>query len=216
MFILNKNDSIAHQFLSDIRDIETQNDRLKFRKNLERLGEIIAYEISKTMTYQTVEIETPIKKTQVKKLVNSPVLISVLRAAIPFYQGFINYFDTSDSGFVGAYRKEENDGGKEIEIDFLYQAAPNLEGKEIILIDPMLATGKSFVKTVQNLLRNGKPKLIHIACIIASPEGISYLKENINIPYQLWIGALDESLNENFYIVPGLGDAGDLSFGIKI
>jgi uracil phosphoribosyltransferase len=216
MFILNRNDSIAHQFLSDIRDIETQNDRLKFRKNLERLGEIIAYEISKTMTYQTVEIETPLKKTQVKKLVNSPVLISVLRAAIPFYQGFINYFDTSDSGFVGAYRKEGNDSEKEIEIDFLYQAAPNLEGKEVILIDPMLATGKSFVKTVQNLLRNGKPKLIHIACIIASPEGISYLQENINVPYQLWIGALDESLNENFYIVPGLGDAGDLSFGIKI
>jgi uracil phosphoribosyltransferase len=216
MFILNRNDSIALQYLSDIRDIEIQNDRLKFRKNLERLGEIMAYEISKTMTYQTVDIETPLKKTQVKKLAHSPVLISVLRAAIPFYQGFINYFDSSDSGFVGAYRKEENLTEKEIEIDFLYQAAPSLEGKEVILIDPMLATGKSFVKTVQNLLRNGRPKLIHIACIIASPEGVSYLQENIDVPFKLWIGALDEGLNEKFYIVPGLGDAGDLSFGIKI
>jgi uracil phosphoribosyltransferase len=216
MFILNRNDSIAHQFLSDIRDIKIQNDRLKFRKNLERLGEIMAYEISKTLAYQTVEIETPLKKTHVKKLVQSPVLISVLRAAIPFYQGFVNYFDTSDSGFVGAYRKEENEGEKEIEIDFLYQAAPNLEGKEVILIDPMLATGKSFVKTVQNLLRNGTPKVIHVACIIASPQGVSFLKENINVPYKLWIGALDERLDEKFYIVPGLGDAGDLSFGIKI
>lgn len=216
MFILNSIDSIAHQFLADIRDIDIQKDRLKFRKNLERLGEIMAYEISKTLEYGDFEVETPLKKTKVKKLKNSPVLISVLRAALPFYQGFINYFDTSDSGFVGAYRKEENPEKKEIEIDFLYQAAPNLEGKEVILIDPMLATGKSFVKTVQHLLLNGKPKLIHIACIIASPEGVSFIEENLNIPFKLWIGALDESLNEKFYIVPGLGDAGDLSFGNKL
>lgn len=216
MFILNSNDSIANQFLADIRDIDIQKDRLKFRKNLERLGEIMAYEISKTMEYNDFEVETPLKKTKVKRLKNSPVLIGVLRAALPFYQGFINYFDTSDSGFVGAYRKEESADKKEIEIDFLYQAAPNLEDKEVILIDPMLATGKSFVKTVQNLVVNGKPKLIHIACIIASPEGVSYLRENLNIPFKLWIGALDESLNEKFYIVPGLGDAGDLSFGNKL
>jgi uracil phosphoribosyltransferase len=216
MFILNSNDSIANQFLADIRDIDIQNDRLTFRKNLERLGEIMAYEISKTMKYQSIEIETPLKKTKVKRLSNSPVLISVLRAALPFYQGFINYFDKADSGFVGAYRKEENPDEKEIEVDFLYQAAPNIEGKEVILIDPMLATGKSFVKTVQNLLANGRPKLIHIACVIASPEGVSYIQNNLDIPFKLWIGALDESLNEKFYIVPGLGDAGDLSFGNKL
>lgn len=216
MFILNSNDSIANQFLADIRDIDIQKDRLTFRKNLERLGEIMAYEISKTMIYQSVEIETPLKKTKAKRLSNSPVLISVLRAALPFYQGFINYFDAADSGFVGAYRKEENPDEKEIEVDFLYQAAPNIEGKEVILIDPMLATGKSFVKTVQNLLANGRPKLIHIACVIASPEGVSYIQNNLDVPYKLWLGALDESLNEKFYIVPGLGDAGDLSFGDKL
>ncbi|MFD2200283.1 uracil phosphoribosyltransferase [Shivajiella indica] len=216
MFILNSNNSIANQFLSDLRDINIQKDRFKFRKNLERLGEIMAYEISKCMDYDSVEIETPLKKTKVKRLTNSPVLISVLRAALPFYQGFINYFDHSDSGFVGAYRKEEKSAKKDIEIDFLYQAAPNIEGKEVILIDPMLATGKSFIKTIQHLLVNGKPKMIHIACVIASPEGVSYIQKNLDIPYKLWLGALDENLNENFYIVPGLGDAGDLSFGNKL
>lgn len=216
MFVLAKENSIALQFLSEVRDIHIQHDRWRFRKNLERLGEIMAYEISKSLDYQEININTPLAESQAKKLKEKPVLISVLRAAIPFYQGFSNYFDQADSGFVGAYRKPEKAGDKEVEIEFLYQAAPNLEGREVILIDPMLATGKSFVKTIHNLLQNGTPKIIHIACLIAAPEGVSYIQNNINVPYRLWLGALDEKLDDKFYIVPGLGDAGDLCFGDKI
>ncbi|PSL02013.1 uracil phosphoribosyltransferase [Cecembia rubra] len=216
MFVLAKENSIAHQFLSEVRDIHIQHDRWKFRNNLERLGEIMAYEISKVLDYEEIQIHTPLTETKAKKLKEKPVLISVLRASIPFYQGFLNYFDQADSGFVGAYRKPEKEGDKEVEIEFLYQAAPNIEGREVILIDPMLATGKSFVKTIQNLLQNGTPKTIHIACLIAAPEGVSFIQNNINVPYKLWIGALDEKLNDKFYIVPGLGDAGDLCFGDKI
>lgn len=216
MFVLAKENSIALQFLSEVRDIHIQHDRWRFRKNLERLGEIMAYEISKDLDYEEIHINTPLTDTHAKKLKEKPVLISVLRAAIPFYQGFLNYYDQADSGFVGAYRKPEKEGDKEVEIEFLYQAAPNLEGREVILIDPMLATGKSFVKTIHNLLQNGTPKIIHIACLIAAPEGVSYIQNNINVPYKLWLGALDEKLNDKFYIVPGLGDAGDLCFGDKI
>jgi len=216
MFVLDKENSIALQFLSEIRDIHIQHDRLRFRKNLERLGEIMAYEISKSMEYEESSIQTPLDKTQSNKLKDNPVLISVLRAAVPFYLGFLNYFDQADSGFVGAYRKAEKSGDKEVEIDFLYQAAPSIEGKEVILIDPMLATGKSFVKTVENLLANGNPKMIHIACIIAAPEGIAHIQNNVRVPFKIWTGALDKKLNDKFYIVPGLGDAGDLCFGDKI
>ncbi|WP_291780368.1 uracil phosphoribosyltransferase [Cecembia sp.] len=216
MFVLDKENSIALQFLSEIRDIHIQHDRLRFRKNLERLGEIMAYEISKSLDYKESSVQTPLDKTQSYKLKENPVLISVLRAAVPFYMGFLNYFDQADSGFVGAYRKAEKSGDKEVEIDFLYQAAPSIEGKDVILIDPMLATGKSFVKTVENLLANGNPKMIHIACVIAAPEGIAYIQNNVQIPYKIWTGALDEKLNDKFYIVPGLGDAGDLCFGDKI
>jgi len=216
MFVLSKVNSIALQFLSEVRDIHVQHDRWRFRKNLERLGEIMAYEISKDLDYREIHISTPVADTHVKKLKEKPVLISVLRAAIPFYQGFLNYYDQADSGFVGTYRKPELEGDKEVEIEFLYQAAPRLEGREVILIDPMLATGKSFVKTIQNLLHNGTPKMIHIACLIAAPEGVSYIQNNIKVPFKLWLGAMDEKLNDKFYIVPGLGDAGDLCFGDKI
>lgn len=216
MFILDHQNSIVHQFMTEIRDVQVQKDRLRFRRNFERLGEIMAYEISKDLGYRAIEIQTPLQKTTARVLNEKPVLISVMRAAIPYYQGFLNYFDQADSGFVGAYRKEEKEGDQEIEIEFLYQAAPNLEGREVILVDPMLATGKSFVKTVENLLRNGKPKMLHLVCLIAAPEGVEYLKQNLKLPYKLWVGALDEKLNEKFYIVPGLGDAGDLCFGDKI
>lgn len=216
MFVLAKENSLALQFLSELRDIHIQHDRWRFRKNLERLGEIMSYEISKGLDYEDIQINTPLTETHAKKLKEKPVLISVLRAAIPFYQGFLNYFDQADSGFVGAYRKPEKKGDKEVEIEFLYQAAPKLDDRDVILIDPMLATGKSFVKTIFNLVQNGTPKMIHIACLIAAPEGVSYIQNNVNVPYKLWIGALDEKLNDKFYIVPGLGDAGDLCFGNKI
>jgi uracil phosphoribosyltransferase len=217
MFILDKSNSIANQFLQELRDRKIQIDRFRFRKNLERLGEIMAYEISKSLYYSVETIETPLGKTDIPLLKNQPVLISVMRAAIPFYQGFLNFFDTADSGFIGAYRIEKPHSSSEVEIDYLYQAAPNIEGKEVIIIDTMLATGKSFIKTIENLvLTHGKPSKVHIASVIAAPEGIDYIKNNLNTPYNLWICSVDEKLNDKSYIIPGLGDAGDLCFGHKL
>ncbi len=216
MFILNKTNSIANQFLAEIRSIEVQKDRLRFRRNLERLGEIMAYEVSKSLEFYSQEITTPLQTTDVQIFKEQPVLINVLRAAIPFYQGFLNFYDKADSGFVGAYRQESSFPGKEIEIGYFYQATPSLENKEIILIDPMLATGKSFVTSIQNLIRNGSPRKIHIVSIIGAPEGVGYIREKLDVPFEIWLCALDEKLNENFYIMPGLGDAGDLAFGNKL
>ena len=216
MFILDKKNSIANHFLYQLRDSEIQKDRFRFRKNLERLGEIMAYEISKSLPFYQKSIKTPLGNSSVELIKYQPVLISVLRAAIPFYQGFLNFFDDSDSGFIGAYRKGETDDSKNIEIDYLYQAAPSIEGREVILIDPMLATGKSFIKTIENLYKNGNPSKIHIASVIAAPEGIDFLQKNTNQSVDIWICSLDEKLNDKSYIIPGLGDAGDLSFGVKL
>lgn len=216
MFILDKKNSIANHFLYQLRDSEIQKDRFRFRKNLERLGEIMAYEISKSLPFYQKSIKTPLGNSSVELIKYQPVLISVLRAAIPFYQGFLNFFDDSDSGFIGAYRKGETDDSKNIEIDYLYQAAPSIEGREVILIDPMLATGKSFIKTIENLYKNGNPSKIHIASVIAAPEGIDFLQKNTNQSVEIWICSLDEKLNDKSYIIPGLGDAGDLSFGVKL
>jgi uracil phosphoribosyltransferase len=214
MFVLNQQNSIASQFIAELRNIQTQHDRMRFRKNMERLGEILAYELSKSLTYQEIDVETPLAGMKVAKLVHQPVLIGILRAALPFYQGFLNCFDNADSGFIGAYRKPEE--SSEIEIDFLYKAAPSITGKEVILIDPMLATGKSILATIDHLLENGQPKMIHIASVIAAPEGLQYLQNNINVPHKFWLGALDQKLNNKSYIIPGLGDAGDLCFGEKL
>lgn len=216
MFKLNQQNSIANTYLAEIRNVNVQHDRLRFRKNIERLGELLAYEISKSLSFKQTSITTPLKDTSVNLISDQPILISVLRAAMPFYQGFLNIYDHADSGFIGAYRTEEVKDGDEIEISLLYQAAPNIDGKEVILIDPMLATGKSFLKSIENLQKNGLPKMIHIASVIAAPEGVAYLEQNIRLPYKLWTCALDEKLNSNSYIVPGLGDAGDLAFGEKL
>lgn len=213
MFILTDQSSIANQFLSELRDKDIQKDRMRFRKNLERLGEVLAYEISKTLEFKTIVVETPLAKTSIRVPSNPPVIVAVLRASLPFYQGFLNFFDKSESGFIGAFRKEE---GEEISINLGYHASPDLNGKDVILADPMLATGKSLITSIKTLLNHGRPKMIHIAAAFASPEGISYLESNLQIPYQIWLGALDEKLNSNFYIIPGLGDAGDLAFGEKL
>lgn len=210
---LGDQNSIANQFLAEVRDITIQPDRMRFRKNLERLGEIMAYEISKTLTYQSHSIETPLIRTTAKRLNNLPVLITVLRAGLPYFQGFQNFFDQADAGFIGAYRKE---GGEEIKIQLEYMATPDLNNKEVILIDPMLATGKSFIRSVNELLSHGTPHHLHIASLIASPEGVQYLRQNLAIPFTIWTFSLDEKLDTRFYIVPGLGDAGDLSFGEKL
>lgn len=216
MFILDEKNSIANHFLYQLRDLEIQKDRMKFRKNLERLGEIMAYEISKTMFFSKYSAKTPLGNSSVNLIKEQPVLISILRAAIPFYQGFLNIFDGSDSGFIGAFRRDESSGSMPIEIDYQYQAAPSINDKEVILIDPMLATGKSFVKTIENLHSHGIPSKIHIVSVIAAPEGLDYLQKNINHPFEIWICSLDEKLNDKSYIIPGLGDAGDLSFGQKL
>lgn len=217
MFILEKTNTIANQYLYELRDKNIQVDRLRFRKNLERLGEIMAYEISKDLEYYIKTFKTPLEQTTIPLVQDQPVLISVMRASIPFYQGFLNFFDYADSGFIGAFRKEEKSDSSEVEIDYLYQAAPSIEGKEVIIIDPMLATGKSFIKTIENMLiTHGNPTKIHLACVIAAPEGIEYLRNQLTIPYSLWICSVDQKLNDKSYIIPGLGDAGDLCFGQKL
>lgn len=216
MFILNEQNTIANQFLAELRDINLQKDRARFRRNLERLGEIMAYEVSKGLSYSSLSIQTPLMQTEVKIPTEHPVLIAVLRAALPFYQGFLNIFDQSDSGFAGAYRKEADNKQEDLEIEFLYQATPSLENRTIIVVDPMLATGKSFIKTIQNLKRHGIPKMVHVVSVIASPEGVAYINQNLDIPFKIWTCALDQGLNEKYYILPGLGDAGDLCFGEKL
>ncbi len=187
---------------------------MRFRTNLRRLGNILAYELSKNLEYKVVEIETPLMKTNVLQLDEQVVLVSVLRASLPFYQGFLDFFDKAENGFIGAYRQE---GKKDdLEISLGYYASPNLEGKTLVIVDPMLATGKSFIKSLESLFINGKPRKIHIAAVVAAPEGLAHIKENLSIPHQVWIGALDQGLNEQAYILPGLGDAGDLAFGPKL
>ncbi|MEB2786210.1 uracil phosphoribosyltransferase [Algoriphagus persicinus] len=214
MFILSDTPSIANHFLREMRDIRIQNDRMRFRRNLERMGEILAYEISKSFEYVSEEIDTPLTSTAALKPIEQPVIISVMRASLPFYNGFLNYFDQADSGFIGAFRDESQPG--EITVQLGYHASPSLEGRVIILADPMLATGKSLVESINTILSHGTPKHIHIASVIAAPEGIQYIKENTTCIYSLWIGAIDEKLNHQSYIVPGLGDAGDLAFGPKL
>jgi uracil phosphoribosyltransferase len=214
MFVLNEKSSIANQFLSELRNITTQKDRQRFRINLERLGQILAYELSKTIDYKSQSIQTPLDTTLMSLPVQMPVLIGILRAALPFYQGFLNVFDHSESGFIGAFRQEKE--GEKVNISYQYQALPEINDKEIILIDPMLATGKSLVESIEQLLKVGKPKKIHIASVIAAPEGIQFIKEKFGDSINFWIAAVDEKLNENYYILPGLGDAGDLAFGLKL
>ncbi len=213
MFVLTKSGSVGSQFIAELRDVTIQGDRLRFRKNLERLGEIFAYEISKSFQYENKTIDTPLAQARAQLSPTIPVLIAVLRASLPFYDGFLNFFDKAESGFIGAFREE---GEGEIKINLGYHASPNLEGKTVILADPMLATGKSFVRSVETILSHGTPEIIHIVAVIASPEGIAYLNKNINVPFKLWIGSIDDSLNAQSYIVPGLGDAGDLAFGEKL
>lgn len=213
LIILGDQHSIAKQFLNEIRDKENQQDRMRFRKNMERMGEIMAYEISKKLSYTECEVTTPLAAVKSVKLIMQPVIITVLRAGLVYFQGFINYFDKADAGFIGAYRKE---GGEEIKINLEYLATPGLGNREVILVDPMLATGKSFVHSINALLKHGQPSHLHIASLIAAPEGVRYIQENLKIPFTLWTFAVDEKLNDRFYIVPGLGDAGDLSFGDKL
>lgn len=211
LFNLSNTNSVGNQFMHELRDREIQKDRMRFRKNLERLGEIMAYEVSKVLDYKKESVTTSLGSASINTLKSQPVLITILRAGLPYHQGFLNFFDRADNGFVGAYRKEEG----EISVQLDYVACPSLEGRDVILIDPMLATGRSLVKALSALLTKGTPRHLHIASVVSAPAGLNYIKENINLPYSVWVCAEDETLNSNFYIVPGLGDAGDLSYGEK-
>jgi uracil phosphoribosyltransferase len=211
-FILNQHNSVANHFLVELRDVELQRDRMRFRKNLERLGEIMAYEVSKKFEYAPVKVTTPLGIAHLQTFEDQPVLVTILRAGLAYFQGFINYFDKADCGFIGAYRHEEADS---LTIKLSYVATQSLENRIVLLIDPMLATGKSATDAIQAMIKNGRPSHIHIISLVASPEGIQYVKDNVPVPYSIWTCAVDEKLDENFYIVPGLGDAGDLSYGIK-
>jgi uracil phosphoribosyltransferase len=210
---LSDTNSIANHFIAELRDISCQNDRMRFRNNLERLGEVMAYEISKQLSYEEHHIQTPLGTSKTELLKNHPVIVTIMRAGLPFYNGFVNFFDKSDSGFIGAYRVEGKD---EVEISTDYLAVGDLTNKVLLLVDPMLATGKSLVNTLQKLMKFGEPSSIHLVSAIAAPEGINYINENFDRTHTIWTGTVDEKLDENSYIVPGLGDAGDLSFGPKL
>ncbi len=213
--VINKKPSVVNQFLAQLRDVNVQKDRLRFRRNLERVGEIMAYEISKALDYRTVSRNSPLSDFDSDELVTSPYLITILRASLPFFQGFLNIFDEADSGFIGAYRKST--GGDEFDISLDYLAAANLTDKQVIITDPMLATGRSLVDAVRLLLDKGTPKHIHLACVISSEDGVSYVQEQLaDKNLTLWTAAMDAELNDHYYIVPGLGDAGDLAFGEKL
>ncbi|HSI90487.1 MAG TPA: uracil phosphoribosyltransferase [Adhaeribacter sp.] len=212
MHILSQENSIASYFLAQLRDQTVQQDSMRFRRNLERLGEIMAYEISKTLPYSPQKVHTPLAETVAMVPTEFPVLATVLRAGLPFHQGFLNYFDASESAFVAAYRIERTND-LQIQVDYL--TSVSLEDKILLLVDPMLATGRSLALTYQAMLRFGTPRETHIAACVASPEGIAHIQEELpNV--KIWLGALDEKLNEHCYIIPGLGDAGNLAYGAKI
>lgn len=207
--------SVLNHFLGQIRNVNVQNDSMRFRRNIERIGEVMAYELSKDLHYKNVEIQTPLGIKKTTEIEDKLVLCSILRAGLPLHLGFLNYFDAAENGFVSAYRyHHNNDDAFEIRVE--YQAVPNIDNKNLLLIDPMLATGQSMVAVFNTLLKKGTPKEIHIAVVIAAPEGIAYLEKHLPDNCHLWVATLDEKLNEKNYIVPGLGDAGDLAYGNKL
>jgi uracil phosphoribosyltransferase len=213
-FNLGKNHTIFNHFISEIRDVSVQKDSMRFRRNIERIGEVFAYEISKEMVYEDKDIITPLGISKQNLMNEKPILATILRAGLPLHQGFLNYFDDSDSAFISAYRKHKKSGEFEIKIE--YMSSPNLNNKTLILSDPMIASGASMVMAMEAILSKGKPKHIHVVGVVASSEGIQYLKENSPVKnWTLWIGAEDSEMTSQSYIVPGLGDAGDLAFGEK-
>jgi len=212
---LGEKSSLFNRFMSEIRDEEIQKDSLRFRRNLERVGEIMAYEISKTLNHSEKDVKTCLGTAKVEFPDTKPVLATILRAGLPFHHGFLNYFDNSSNTFICAHRKVTGEG--EFDIAFEYISSPDLTGQTVILADPMLASGLSMEIGYQALFQRGNPEKVHIAAVIASRKGLEYIKEALkgrNIT--LWVGAIDEGLNDHSYIVPGLGDAGDLAYGSKI
>ena len=212
---ISEENSILNHFLAQIRDINGQKDRMRFRKNMERIGEVMAYEISKTLSYKDINVQTPLGIKKTTTIANPVVLCSILRAGLALHTGFMNFFDVAENGFVSASRHHHNnDDAFSILVE--YQATPSFKEKNLILIDPMLATGQSMEAVFNKLMTLETPHEIHIAVVIAAPEGIAFLEEKLPQNCHLWVGALDEKLNDKNYIIPGLGDAGDLAYGDKL
>jgi uracil phosphoribosyltransferase len=212
--ILGQQQSLFTQFLSEIRDADIQKDSLRFRRNLERIGEVFAYEISKVLDHREQEVTTPLGVATTPVLAEQPVLATILRAGLPLHRGLLNYFDRAENTFISAYRKHHGDEDSfEVEIEYL--SSPSIEGKTVILCDPMLATGSSMVLAYQAMLERGTPAHVHVVVAIASMEGLEFAMKNLPENVTYWMGAVDSKLTPRKYIVPGLGDAGDLAYGAK-
>jgi uracil phosphoribosyltransferase len=212
---LTETNSVLNHFLAQIRNVNIHNDSMRFRRNIERIGEIMSYELSKELHYTTVEIETPLGIKKTTEISNQLVVCSILRAGLPLHMGFLNYFDQAENGFISAYRQHPNNDDY-FDIIVEYQAIADFNGKYLLLVDPMLATGQSIVAVFNKLMEKGNPKEIHIAVVIAAPEGIAHLESTLPNNCHLWIASIDEKLDKHSYIVPGLGDAGDLAYGNKL
>jgi uracil phosphoribosyltransferase len=213
---LSEQNSLLNQYLREIRDVQIQKDSLRFRRNIERIGEVMALEVSKALSYQSTDVKTPLGVAQVNTIIDQIVLGTIMRAGLPLHQGFLNMFDGAENAFLSAFRRVNQDG--ELEIVAEYLAAPSLEGKTLLLVDPMLATGMSMEIGYLALLKHGKPRHTHLCCTIGTPQAIDYIRTALNDrdDVTLWCAAIDPVLNEKKYIVPGLGDAGDLCFGTKL
>ncbi|WP_298520446.1 uracil phosphoribosyltransferase [uncultured Kordia sp.] len=206
--------SLLNQFISELRDVSIQKDSMRFRRNIERVGEILSYECSKVLENTSESVTTPLGTKEMSLPAKDVVICSILRAGLPLHQGILNYFDQAENAFVSAYR-DHIDDGDEFEIVVNYMAAPSLEGKTLLLVDPMLATGRTMKNVYEVLLQQGTPKNIHIISVLGSTEGVSYVETHFPEETHLWIAAVDDTLNSRGYIVPGLGDAGDLAYGTK-
>jgi uracil phosphoribosyltransferase len=212
---LGASNTIINNYIAELRDVKVQGDRMRFRKNLERIGELAAYEISKTLEYKKVCVRTPLGEKDMNILVDQPVLATIMRAGLPLHQGFLNVFDKADNAFIAAYRKYDKNEDFEIRIE--YYSAANIDGRVLLLVDPMLATGSSLVQCLEGLLHEEMmPKKLHLVAVIASAEGVDYVKKKLRkYDATLWVGNIDDELTAKAYIVPGLGDAGDLAYGEK-
>ena len=212
--ILNKQNTLVNKFLAELRDKQIQQDSMRFRRNLERIGEVTAYELSKELNYAPQVVETPLGEAEVQLIDDQIVVATILRAGLPFHQGFLNYFDDAQNAFVSAYRKNHKDGSFTVKVEYI--SCGSLEGKTLLLVDPMLATGQSLVLAYEALCQHGgTPAKLHVAAVIGSEQGVDYAQRHLPMEATLWVAAVDEELTSKCYIVPGLGDAGDLAFGEK-
>jgi uracil phosphoribosyltransferase len=212
---LSERNSILNKFIAEIRDVVVQKDSLRFRRNIERIGEILAYELSKELSYNSIDVVTPLGTKTVEKSTNDIVLCSILRAGLPLHQGLLNYFDDAENAFISAYRQHPKNAAT-FEIVVEYFASPSIENKTLLLADPMLATGQSLVAVYEAIKKHGAPKELHIVAVIASKDGIDFIADHFPENTHLWVAAIDADLNDKGYIIPGLGDAGDLAFGSKL